>query len=61
MKEPSWQDVIDFTNRVQTELSTLIQEDEEQGITLLGYMNNAISLKHHALVEQEKEKEGMKA
>lgn len=53
---PTWQDVIDFAERVIGELEPLV-EDDKQNIILLMFMNKAIGLKHHAIVEQMKEQE----
>lgn len=54
-KEPTWQDVINFADRVSKELKTLIESDESEGVALLQQMNIALGLKQHATLEQEKE------
>ena len=54
--EPTWQDVIDFSDRVISDLEPLVEEDKH-GLTALLFMNKALGLKHHAITEQAKEKE----
>jgi len=53
-KTPTWQDVIDFAGRVQKELEALMGDDK-QNIILLMYLNKAIGLKQHAILEQKRE------